>query len=263
MKIPLFAPLKAQGTYDQVLIKNELLNADIFSHSKVATTVYQNGKSMWQPDGVFAEEEFKKVEQIHHYTIDADGNRTLVEGEYNTFQMVNLTERDEYSKQESWEGKNTVVNGEVRNDDRLPLWIKYKHPWHLRQDLDLPYTYSVLKSLPFEYIQTVRCILQQPPSIGVVHADSGPQTNQQYYDEGFASITLNIDAGQANLWFYDPVKDTEYQLDETRWDSWHFDDSCRHCTTEVYSPRIQLRVFGKLASNTTYLDLLDLSAAVW
>lgn len=263
MKIPKFAPLKLQGAFDQVMIKNELLNADIFSHSKVATTVYQNGRSMWQPDGVFEEDEFAKVNQIHHYTVDDEGNRTLVDGEYNTFQMVNLTERDNYSKQESWEGKNTVVDGKVTNQDRLPLWIKYRHPWQYRGDLNIPYTYKTIKSLPFEYVQTVRCILQQPPSIGVVHADSGPLTNQTYYDEGFASVTLNIDAGQANLWFYNKDNDTEYMVDESRWDSWHFDDSCSHCTTEVYSPRIQLRVFGKLQSDVSYLDLLDLDEAVW
>ena len=52
-------------------------------------------------------------------------------------------------------------------------------------------------------------------------------------------------------------------VDGSRWDSWHFDDSCSHCTTEVYSPRIQLRVFGKLQSDVSYLDLLDLDEAVW
>ena len=52
-------------------------------------------------------------------------------------------------------------------------------------------------------------------------------------------------------------------VDESRWDSWHFNDACSHCTTEVHSPRIQLRVFGKLESSVNYLDLLNLDEAVW
>ena len=263
MKIPVFCPTKIQYDFDQQRIKKELLDVGIFDHSKVATTVYQNGKSMWQPDGVFEHDDFKKVKNIHHYTVDKDGNRTLIDGEYNTFQMVNLTERDEYSKQESWEGKNTVKDGKVTTGDKLPLWIKYKHPWKFRGDLDIPYTYRTISRLPFEYVQTVRCILQQPPSIGVVHADSGPKTNSEYYDEGFASITLNIDAGNANLWFYNKADDTEYMVDESRWSTWHFNDALSHCTTEVMSPRIQLRIFGKLESSVNYLDLLDLEQAVW
>ncbi len=261
--IPTFAPLKVQGAYDQVIIKNELLSNNIFEHSIVATTVYQNGKSMWQPDGVFADNRFNKVNEIPHYDVDSSGNRTLVNGKYNTFQTVNLTVRDDYSKQESWEGTNTVENGKVTNGDRVPLWIKYKHPWKFRDDLKLPYTYKVLSSLPFEYIQTVRCVMQQPPSIGVVHADSGPTLNKQYFDDGFASITLNIDAGQGHLWFFTESDKQEHSLDESKWDSWHFDDSCRHCTTEIYSPRIQLRAFGKLQSGVSYLDLLDLEHAIW
>ena len=89
------------------------------------------------------------------------------------------------------------------------------------------------------------------------------KTNSEYYDEGFASITLNIDAGNANLWFYNKADDTEYMVDESRWSTWHFNDALSHCTTEVMSPRIQLRIFGKLESSVNYLDLLDLEQAVW
>ena len=74
MKIPVFCPTKIQYDFDQQRIKKELLDVGIFDHSKVATTVYQNGKSMWQPDGVFEHEDFKKVKNIHHYTVDKDGN---------------------------------------------------------------------------------------------------------------------------------------------------------------------------------------------
>jgi hypothetical protein len=45
-------------------------------------------------------------------------------------------------------------------------------------------------------------------------------------------------------------------IDESKHKAWHFDDACLHCTTEVKSQRIQLRVFAKL--NKPYLKLLHI-----
>ena len=104
-----------------------------------------------------------------------------------------------------------------------------------------------------------RQILQSPPSIGVIHADSGKKMNQQYYADGNGSITINVLAGGANLWV---ETDTgEKMIDESKWKVWHFDDSNPHCTTETKSRRIQLRVFGKLKSD--YKTFLDFEHAIY
>jgi hypothetical protein len=165
--------------------------------------------------------------------------------------MLNLTylPEKEKSQKESWEGK-------FENNDRLPLWIKYTSPWSWREDLQISYTKSIIELLPIEYPLTVRCILQEPPSIGVVHKDSGPQTNKMFYDKGFCSITLNIADGGANLWIQDYRTGKKFMIDESKHKAWHFDDACLHCTTEVKSQRIQLRVFAKL--NKPYLKLLHI-----
>ena len=248
--IPVWASIDFD--FDQQKIKDELLSNNVFEKSMVATTDYnEKGHSRWDPNGdIFPEVIFEKNKNIHHY-VQENGERKLVKGEYNTFQMLNLTylPEKEKSQKESWEGK-------FENNDRLPLWIKYTSPWSWREDLQISYTKSIIESLPIEYPLTVRCILQEPPSIGVVHKDSGPQTNKMFYDKGFCSITLNIADGGANLWIQDYRTGKKFMIDESKHKAWHFDDACLHCTTEVKSERIQLRIFAKL--NKPYLELLNI-----
>lgn len=231
--------------FDQNRIKNELLANDIFAKSMVATTTYTpQKKSMWDPEGhLFSEEIFSKQSLIPHYqTAEQSQTRNLVQGQYNTFQMLNLTYFPESvnSRRDGWEGS-------MATNDRTPLWIKYLSPWQWRDDLDIPFTKSVIQNLPMEYLLTTRCIIQQAPSIGVVHKDSGVKMNQQFYSQGFGSITLNICSGGANLWFVNNSDGKKYQVNESQHKCWHFDDSNIHCTSEVADIRIQLRIFGKLS----------------
>jgi hypothetical protein len=247
--IPVWASIDFD--FDQQKIKDELLSNNVFEKSMVATTDYnEKGHSRWDPNGdVFPEVMFEKNKHIHHYKQE-NGERKLVKGKYNTFQMLNLTylPDNEKTKQESWEGK-------LENKDKRPLWIKYRQPWSWREDLNLPYTKSIINSLPIEYLLTVRCILQNPPSIGVVHKDNGPITNADFYENGFGSITLNICDGGANLWIQSYKTQKKFMIDESKHKAWHFDDACLHCTTEVKSQRIQLRVFAKLKK--PYLEILN------
>ena len=251
--IPVWASIDFD--FDQQKIKDELLSNNVFEKSMVATTDYnEKGHSRWDPNGdVFPEVMFEKNKHIHHYKQE-NGERKLVKGKYNTFQMLNLTylPDNEKTKQESWEGK-------LENKDKRPLWIKYRQPWSWREDLNLPYTKSIINSLPIEYLLTVRCILQNPPSIGVVHKDNGPITNVDFYENGFGSITLNICDGGANLWIQSYKTQKKFMIDESKHKAWHFDDACLHCTTEVKSQRIQLRVFAKLSK--PYSEILELNNA--
>ena len=239
--IPIWASITHD--FDQERAKAELLSNDIFTNSIVATTDYnEEGNSRWDPDGTaFPEDIFSKHKLINHYVTE-NGERKLVTGEYNTFRMLNLTylPDDAKSKVQAWEGK-------FENNDRVPLWVKYPVPWAWREDLNIPYVKSIIEALPIEYPLTVRCVIQQPPSIGVVHKDSGPKTNEAFFKDGFGSITLNIAHGGAHLWFVNYRTGEKFQLDETRHKAWHFDDACVHCTTEVSDIRIQLRIFAKLS----------------
>jgi hypothetical protein len=211
--IPVWASIDFD--FDQQKVKDELLSNNVFEKSMVATTDYnEKGLSRWDPNGdIFPEAIFKKNKQIHHY-IQENGERKLVKGEYNTFQMLNI-----------------------------------------------PYTKNIIKSLPIEYPLTVRCILQDPPSIGVVHKDNGPITNKDFFDTGFGSITLNIDDGGSNLWVQSYKTNKRFKIDESKYKAWHFDDACIHCTTEVISRRIQLRVFAKLSK--PYIEILNKNNCVY
>lgn len=233
---------KIEHDFDQERAKEELLRNDIFAKSMVATTIYNDyNQSIWDPDGtLFTEEIFSKNKLIHRYDV-VNGEKKLVEGEMNTFKTLNLTNLPDnaISNTDSWEGS-------LEYGDRTPLWIKYRDPWQWREDLDIPYTRQVIEALPIEYPLTVRCVIQRPPSIGVVHKDSGPKTNYEFFAAGFGSITLNVAAGGANLYFINHKNGRKHRVDESKHKAWHFDDSCIHCTSEVDDVRIQVRVFAKL-----------------
>lgn len=255
--IPAWAPIKYD--FDQFKIKEELLQNHILEKSIIATTSFnEDQNSIWDPAGnIFSEEIFKKQKLIHHYVDDKDSAlRTLVRGSYNTFQMLNLTYQPELadSQQESWQGS-------LKNNDRMPLWIKYQRPWSWRPDLNIPYTKQIIEKLPMDFFLTVRCIVQSPPSIGVVHKDAGTKMNTAFFENGFGSVTLNICAGGTNLWFLSSRDGKKYQIEESNHKCWHFDDSNLHCTSESTGLRIQLRVFGKL--NKPYLEFLDLTKAIY
>jgi hypothetical protein len=230
--------------FDQKRMAEEILASSVREKSVVATTIYNSsGNSVWDPLGeYFSEEIFSKNRKIHHYVEEASNKgRRLIEGSYNTFRMLNLTHHPDESDSghEAWKGH-------LADKTRRPFWIEYQMPWVWREDLHLPYTRSVIESLPLAYLLTVRCITQSPPSIGVVHKDNGVKSNEEFFLNGFGSLTLNVQSGGAHLWFLNHRDHRKYKIDESRYKCWHFDDSHLHCTTEVTSPRIQLRVFGKL-----------------
>jgi hypothetical protein len=89
----------------------------------------------------------------------------------------------------------------------------------------------------------VRLVGQTPPSKGIVHVDSRIKDNLKYYRNGGVSITLNVSDGGGNLQFKSPAG--LETVDESKHKAWHFNDALPHCTTEIFTPRIQIRVFGK------------------
>lgn len=240
--IPVWAPLYFQP-FDSEAIRNEIIVANLLERSEQKTTLYVNGQS-YHSKGSFKDERFADLNKAPHYVLNGD-KWDYVSSDIGTFKTYHLTHvpDDPTTKTETW----YRCDGKKR-----PIWHKYKFPWEWQENL--PYIRSVVEALPFDYVQMVRLVVQTPPSIGIVHRDADYDHNQEYYKDGFATITMNICSGGANLYF---VEDgVEKCIDETKYQYWHFDDSIPHCTTNCTSERIQIRIFGKMSS---YKRLLNIS----
>lgn len=250
MTIPAWAPI--QFDFDQQAVLKELNSNRVFSKAKISTVIYEpGGQSIWDKESTFTKEEkFSKFSLAPHYVLNEFRQKKIVPGKIDTFKTINLTHLIDrpHSTTDGWEG-------ELESNDRTPLWIKFRTPWIWRDDLDLKITKEVVQSLPFEYFLAVRCILQKAPSIGIAHVDSSRSMNQQFFQDGFGSLTLNVSSGGANLNYLDPFTGNIKVVDEQNFKCWHFDDSSLHCTDEVISERIQIRVFGKLKKS--YAELLN------
>jgi len=244
--IPRFAPLKNQFKLDYDGIMHDLKCCGMVRKSVLATTTFYDGQSKWKTFDAFNDEKFEETSKVKHYNEDGE----LQDG-MNTFHMMNLTMVDihDESKTNSWDEDRTI-----------PLWVKHQDPWEWRDDLWVPNIEAAVGYLPFEYLTTVRCISLPPGAVGVIHADSGRVMNQNYYESGMGSLTINVDDGGANLWFEDEYGD-EQMVDESKFTAWHFDDSAPHCVTKTERRRIQLRIFGKL--KYSYRDILDFDQAIW
>ena len=244
--IPRFAPLKNQFELNYDGIMHDLKCCGMVRKSVLATTTFFDGQSKWKTFDSFNDKKFEETSKVKHYNEDGE----LQDG-MNTFHMMNLTMIDIHddSKTNSWDEDRTI-----------PLWIKNQEPWEWRDDLWVPNIQSAIDYLPFEYITTVRCISLPPNSVGVIHADSGRIMNQNYFESGMGSLTINVDDGGGNLYFEDEYGE-ERMVDESQFTAWHFDDSAPHCVTKTKSRRIQLRIFGKL--KYSYKDILDFDNAIW
>lgn len=212
--------------FDQEQIYNNLLDMNIFDKSFLATVIYNNGRSKYDQDGFF--EDYNDV--IHY-----NENKQIVDAKFNTFVTYNFTHIPGI---EETEDKSFVDTPEGRK----PIWHVYDTEWQWKDDTP-EYLKQVVEQLGLSYISCVRLVGQTPPSKGIVHVDADYKDNVRYYRNGGVSITLNISDGGGNLQYRTP-KGLE-TVDESKYKCWHFNDALPHCTTEITSPRIQIRVFGK------------------
>ena len=212
--------------FDQKQIYDNLLDMNIFDKSFLATVIYANGRSKYDQDGFF--EEYNDV--IHY-----DEDKELVDGNYKTFVTYNFTHIPGI---EETEDKSFVDTPEGRK----PIWHVYNTAWEWKKDTP-QYLKEVVEGLNLSYVSCVRLVGQTPPSKGIVHVDADYKDNIRYYKNGGVSITLNVSDGGGNLQYRTP-RGLE-TVDESQHKCWHFNDALPHCTTEITSPRIQIRVFGK------------------
>jgi|TARA_R110000868_G_scaffold119545_1_gene317460 hypothetical protein len=212
--------------FDQEQIYNDLVNMDIFDKSFLATVIYNNGRSKYDQDGFF-----NKYNDVVHY----NENKEIVNGKFNTFVTYNFTHLPGIEETNN----NSFID---TPEGRRPIWQVYDTAWEWKKDTPKSLK-AVVEQLNLKYISCVRLVGQTPPSKGIVHVDSGIKDNLKYYRNGGVSITLNVSDGGGNLQFKSPAG--LETVDESKHKAWHFNDALPHCTTEITSPRIQVRVFGK------------------
>ena len=212
--------------FDQHQLFNDLIKMNIFDKSFLATVIYNNGRSKYDQDGYFDE-----YADVVHY----DDNGSKVEGKFNTFVTYNFTHLPGINETEDQSFVDTP-------DGRRPVWQVYDTPWKWKNDTPQS-VIDTVDRLNLSYISCVRLVGQTPPSKGIVHVDAGIKDNLKYYKNGGVTITLNVSDGGGNLQFKTPSGIET--VDESKHKCWHFNDALPHCTTEITSPRIQIRVFGK------------------
>ena len=212
--------------FDQKQIYSDLMEMDIFNKSFLATVIYNNGRSKYDQDGFF-----DARDDVTHY----NENKEVVNGKFNTFVTYNFTHIPGITETEDKSFVDTPTG-------RRPIWHVYNNPWQWKDDT--PHSLkTVVEGLDLEYVSCVRLVGQTPPSKGIVHVDADYKDNIRYYKHGGVSITLNVTDGGGNLQFRSP-QGLE-TVDESKYKCWHFNDALPHYTTEITSPRIQVRVFGK------------------
>lgn len=212
--------------FDQKQLLTDLLKMDVFNKSHLGTVEYNNGRSIYDKD-----EFFDQYADVSHF----NENGELIKRKYKTFVLYNFTHIPEIKETE---------NGSYIDTPKglRPLWHIYDRPWVWKESTPQSLIDTVNR-LGLEYVSCVRMVGQVPPSKGIVHVDSEPRENLQYLKNGGVNITLNVSDGGGHLRYR--YKGKMHTLEESRYKCWHFNDSLQHCTTEISSPRVQIRVFGK------------------
>lgn len=245
---PTFSPIDIQ--FDKEKLKNEILKSKILDNGLLATTHQVDGENFWNNKINFKDSKFKKLKNTPLWK---DENKLeLTKSKINTFYQLPITSFDDKIMTDVWEGEH-------HNKSKIPLWIKYNYQWSIKNNIKLPYLESIVGQLNLNFYSMIRIVYQIPPSIGIIHKDSGPKTNLEYYNQGGSTITLNVCSGGANLYFLDNDM-KEHFIDENRFCAWHFDDSKLHCTTEVSDIRIQIRIYG---NHTNYRSLMNLKESIY
>lgn len=248
--LPIYAPIK-NYKFEEDIIVNEVQKL-LISNAVERTLPFKNGKSIYDSQGALFVADDSLLNDTSRYYLDDNMNRVYHPGSYKTYHVFNLT----YLEEEPDSGID-IYN--QKDPKKTIFWHKYKKPFVWKEELNGSYIKQFIESLPFEYVQGVRLIYMSPPSIGQVHRDSHTFANKKYFEEGFASISLNVRSGGGILKFLDG-KDLEHSADNSD-KIFHFDDSVTHGVTPITEDRYQIRIWGKLSKD--YLEILDLNRAVY
>lgn len=233
---PIFCPLIDAFTFDSGKLKNEI-DKYVKPNLQERTLPFKDGKSIYDSQGSLQIAPDEDLNNTSRYQIDDQGNRVYISGKFKTYNVFNLT----YLAAES---DSLIDIYDSRDPKKIIFSHKYLEPFLWRDELENSYLKESIEQFPWEYIQAVRVIYMDPPSIGQIHRDSHTFANKKYFDNGFASITFNVDTGGGVMKFLDNL-DNEYCISSDV-KVYHFDDSARHGVTPIESPRYQIRMWGKL-----------------
>jgi hypothetical protein len=248
--IPAYAPIKGFD-FDNEIFKEEI-DTLIKNQAQERTLPFKDGKSIYDSKGLLKIADDALLNSTSKYHLDENNNRIYIPGKLKTYHVFNLT----YLENEP----DSLIDIYRSSDPKKTIfWHKYHQPFTWRENLKHSKIKEFIDSLPFDYVQGVRLIYMEPPSLGQIHRDSHTFANKKYFQDGFASISLNIDTGGGTLKFLDN-NEAEHAVDNNV-KIFHFDDSVAHGVTPIKSSRYQIRIWGKLSVN--YLSLFDLDQAIY
>jgi hypothetical protein len=248
-ELPIYCPIKGFAV-DINKIKQEL---DLLARPllKENTLSFKNNRSIYDKNSSLNIADDADLVNTDHWAESEDGSRVFVEGKNKTYHAVNLTYLPE-EPDSTW----NIWKSEAK---KPIFWHIYKKPFTWREEWENTYLKKFINSLPFEYVQGVRVLIMDPPSIGQAHKDSATILNKKFLESGHASISINVDSGGGILKYLDN-KEESHEVDNNT-ALFHFDDSAVHGVTPISSSRYQIRIWGKL--NVPYKDILDLDNAVY
>lgn len=248
-ELPIYCPLK-NIEVDLGKLKAELdrLARPLLREN---TLSFKNNRSIYDKNSSLGVAEDEDLLDTSHWAEAEDGSRVYVSGKNKTYHAVNLT----YLPEEP----DSTWNIWKSSDKKPIFWHIYKKPFTWREEWNDSYLKSFVESLPLEYVQGVRVLIMDPPSIGQAHKDSATILNKRFLESGHASISINVDSGGGILKYLD-AKEQNHEVDNDV-KVFHFDDSAVHGVTPIKSARYQIRIWGKL--KVPYTDLMDIDRAVY
>jgi hypothetical protein len=237
MLYPYYAPLHGPD-YDQARIASELDAHVSPENSQLLVPPFVNGRSIHDPDkllNIASDEELQNTD----YSVLVDGKRQVKRGKNGSFHLYNCT----YIPEEPTSKVGYMFNPE---DPKKTLFnYVYKKNWTWQDTFSKSYLRETVESFDWQYLQLVRLIVMWPPSIGQTHFDSSPRWSRDYYNEGHATITLNVTNGGGKLYYKD--HNNNERICDNNEKIWHFDDSTIHGISPITeATRYQIRLFGKL-----------------
>jgi hypothetical protein len=235
-RIPTYTPLDSKYSFESARLIEEI-DRLIRDQAEERTLPFENGRSVYDPSGILNIATDDELNNTTKYKLDEQGNRIKIEGTMKTYHVFNLTYLPE-------EPESLIDIYRADDKEKKIFWHTYKKPFTWREELEGTYIKECVEQFPWEYIQGVRLIQMNPPSIGQVHRDSHPKANIKYFREGFASISFNIAHGNGILKYIENGKEKQIDNDVK---IFHFDDGVAHGVTPITEPRYQLRMWGKLS----------------
>lgn len=243
MKFPIYSPLSKEFYFNSDILKAEI-DTLLKDSAQERTLPFVNGASVYDQQGLLNIASSEELNDTSRYYLDENGIRVPVPGKNKTYHVFNLTYLPE-------EPESFIDIYRMDDPKKTIFWHKYKKPFLWREELLGSSIKKAVEQFPWEYVQGVRLIYMSPPSIGQIHRDSSPISNHRYFNDGFASISFNIDSGGGVLNYLD--EDNKQQAVSNDVKIFHFDDSTPHGVTPIIGNRYQLRMWGKLSVPYTEL----------